>query len=208
MYICLPYCQGCPVHIELVSDLTTETFLATLRRFVARRGKPTLIWSDHGTNFVGANRELKDLNEFLEQQKTQEVISKFCSSQSVEWRFIPERSPHFGGLWEASVKSMKYHLKRIVSTVRLTYEEMSTVLTQIEACLNSRPLVPLTCNEDGLEALTPGHFLIGIDLWNQFQTPQFHITHLLSFAVGIYANVSSVTSGRDGLQNILVISIS
>ena len=62
------------------------------------------------------------------------------------------------------MKSTEYHLKPIVSTVKLTFEEMSTVLTQIEACLNSRPLVPLICDEDGFEALTPGQFLIGRSL--------------------------------------------
>ena len=60
--------------------------------------------------------------------------------------------------------SEEYHLKHIVSTVKLTLEEMSTVLTQIEACLNSRPLVPVICDEDGFEPLTPGHFLIGRSL--------------------------------------------
>ena len=149
------------VHLELVSDLTSEAFIACLRRFVARRGKPCLIWSDHGTNFVGANRELKEFFEFLGQQKTQGIISEFCSTQNIEWRFIPECAPHFGGLWEAAVKSMKTHLKRVVATVKLTFEEFSTVLTQIEACLNSRPLVPLSCDDDGVDALTPGHFLIG-----------------------------------------------
>ena len=86
------------VHLELVSDLTTEAFLATLRRFIARRGKPSTIWSDHGTNFVGAAHELKELTEFLKGQEVQNLISKFCSAQNIEWRFIPERAPHFGGL--------------------------------------------------------------------------------------------------------------
>ncbi len=95
------------VHLELVSDLTTEAFLACLRCFVARRGKPSLIWSDHGSNFVGAARELKELVKFLEQQRMQETISEFCSTQSIQWQFIPEHAPHFGGLWEAAVKSMK-----------------------------------------------------------------------------------------------------
>ena len=150
------------VHLELVSDLTTEAFIACLRCFVARRGKPSLIFSDHGSNFIGASKQLKDLFEFLQRQESQQVISTFCSSQDIEWKYIPERAPHFGGLWEAAVKSFKKHLSRVVGEVKLTFEELLTVLTQIEACLNSRPLTALPCGEDsGIEVLTPGHFLIG-----------------------------------------------
>ena len=149
------------VHLELVSDLTTEAFIAALRRFIARRGKPALIWSDHGSNFVGATREIKELFDFLSQQKAQGIISDFCSMQNISWSFIPEHAPHFGGLWEAAVKSTKLHLKRIVAGVKLTFEELTTILSQIEACLNSRPLVSIGCSDDGVEALTPGHFLIG-----------------------------------------------
>ena len=128
------------VHQELVSDLTTEAFIASLRRFIARRGKPLTIWSDHGTNFVGAARELKELAKFLEKRKTQTIVSEFCTSQNIEWKFIPERAPHFGGLWEAAMKS---HLKHVINNTKLTFEEFSTVLTQVEACLNSRPLTHL-----------------------------------------------------------------
>ena len=149
------------VHLELVSDLTTEAFLATLRRFIARRGKPTLLWSDNGSNFVGAKRELKNLYSFLKQQQTDTTVSAFCSSQHISWKFIPEHAPHFGGLWEAAVKSMKRHVKRIISDVKLTFEEFTTLLNQVEACMNSRPLGPLPDAGDGLEPLTPGHFLIG-----------------------------------------------
>ena len=94
------------VHLEPVSDLTTDAFIAALRRFIARRGKPTLILSDHGTNFTGATRELKEVYEFFDEQRTKGDISEFCSAQCIEWKFIPERAPHFGGLWEAAVKSM------------------------------------------------------------------------------------------------------
>ncbi len=149
------------VHLELVSDLTSEGFIACLRRFVARRGKPSTIWSDHGTNFVGANRELKEFVEFLGEEKNAKRISQFCSSQKINWKFIPERAPHFGGLWEAAVKSLKSHLKKVTVNIKLTFEEACALLTQIEACLNSRPLVPLSSNDDCIEALTPGHFLIG-----------------------------------------------
>ena len=149
------------VHLELVSDLTTDAFLACLRRFIARRGMPKLIWSDHGTNFVGAARELKELVEFFDRQKTQEAVAHYCTTHHIEWRFIPEKAPHFGGIWEAAVKSFKMHLRRVVGDVKLTFEETMTVLAQIEACLNSRPLCPNPCDDDGIEALTPGHFIIG-----------------------------------------------
>ena len=161
-YICVFVCLSTKaVHLELVSDLTTDAFMGTLRRFIAHQGKPSLIWSDNGTNFVGASRELRELALFLSEQKAQGDISDFCSSQCVTWSFIPERSPHFGGLWEAAVKSLKTHLRRVTANVTFTFEELTTILTQIEACLNSRPLVPICSDDDGMEALTPGHFLIG-----------------------------------------------
>ena len=153
------------VHLELVSDLTTEAFIAALRRFVARRGYPTLIWSDHGSNFVGAKGELKALQDLLSNRITQGTISEFCTSHNIQWKYIPEKSPHFGGIWESAVKSVKKHLKRVVSPVKLTFEEFTTVLTQIEACLNSHPLTPVSSpDDDGILALTPGHFLIGKSL--------------------------------------------
>ena len=77
---------------------------------------------------------------------------------------IPPRAPHFGGLWEAAVKSVKKHLSRVSGETRLTYEEMYTVLTQVEGCLNSRPLAPLSNYPNDLTPLTPGHFLIGDSL--------------------------------------------
>ena len=70
-------------------------------------------------------------------------MTNYCSSQGIVWEFIPERAPHFGGLWEAAVKSMKRYLHRIVGNVKLRFEELSTVLCQIGACLNSQPLTPL-----------------------------------------------------------------
>lgn len=122
------------------------------------------MWSDNGTNFVGAARELKELFGFLRDQKTQTTISDYCTVQGIDWKFIPESTPHFGGLWEAAVRSFKKHLKRVVANVKLSYEELYTVLAQIEACLNSRPLTPMPESDDGIEVLTPGHFLVGSPL--------------------------------------------
>lgn len=150
------------VHLELVSNLSSEAFISCLRRFIARRGYPSLLWSDHGSNFIGANREIRELINFLKEQKVQGEISEFCTMCHIDWKFIPEHSPHFGGIWEAAVKSFKRHLKRIIGESKLTFEEMSTVLSQIEACLNSRPLTTMNNpDDDGLEPLTPAHFLIG-----------------------------------------------
>ena len=143
------------VHIELVSDLTSECFISALRRFTARRGKPKLIMSDHGSNFVGARNDLCEMFDFLNKQVTQKNISEFCTAHHIEWKFIPEKAPHFGGLWESSVKSMKYHLKRVMSNVKLTFEECSTLLAQIESCMNSRPLMSLPCEGEGINVLTP-----------------------------------------------------
>lgn len=91
---------------------------------------------------------------------SEEVFSTLAD-RGVTWNFIPPGSPHFGGLWEAGVKSMKHHLKRILGESKLTFEEVSTVLVQIEACLNSRPLCALTDDPEDTTALTPGHFLSG-----------------------------------------------
>lgn len=150
------------MHVEAVTDLTTEAFLAALKRFISRRGKPITIYSDNGSNFVGASNELRGLYEAL--KSSENNILDFCTHEGVEWKFIPSYSPHFGGLWEAGVKSLKFHLKRVVGQAHLTLEEFATVLVQVEAILNSRPLTPISSSPVDLEPLTPSHFLIGRSL--------------------------------------------
>ena len=142
------------VHLKLVSDLTTEAFLVCLRHFVSHRGKSTTMWCNHDTNFAGANRQLKDLYVFLRRRENEDSIVSFCTVKGIDWIFIPERTLHFGGLWEAALKSAKRHLSRVVSETKLMYEELCTVLTQVEACLNSCPLTPLPCDQDILQAIS------------------------------------------------------
>lgn len=159
-YIAIFVCMATKaIHLELVGDLTSESFIGAFNRFVARRGRCAHIWSDHGRNFVGANKELhsawKEANLSLPGH-----LADTLAADGTQWHFIPPYSPNFGGLWEAAVKSTKFHLKRILDT-HLTYEELTTILCQIEACLNSRPLVPVDSADTELEILTPGHFLIG-----------------------------------------------
>ncbi|GBM39576.1 hypothetical protein AVEN_52929-1 [Araneus ventricosus] len=143
------------VHIEIASDLTSEAFIAILKRFFGRRGKCAKLYSDNGKTFVDANREIKGLLKLV--KEPDEKLSGFLSAEGIEWKFAPS----FGGLWEAVVKSAKYHLKRVVGSSNLTYEEFLTVCIQIEGILNSRPLCSLLSSADDLNALTPAHFLIG-----------------------------------------------
>ena len=85
------------VHLEPVTDLSTEGFISTLKRFIARRGLPNVIFSDNGTNFVGANNEFKQLYDLINQDQTQEALTNYCSKQLIEWKFIPEHSSYFEG---------------------------------------------------------------------------------------------------------------
>lgn len=156
-YIALFVCMSTKaIHLEAVSALTTEAFLAAFRRFQSRRGHCSHIYSDNGTNFVGASKIIN--NEVTKALKCP-VLFQTLAEDGTTWHFTPPAAPHFGGLWEAGVKSTKYHLKRIIGDNTLTFEELSTVLCQIEACLNSRPLCGLS--EENESILTPGHFLIG-----------------------------------------------
>ena len=145
-----------------MSDLTTLAFQASLQRFISRRNCPQHLYSDNGPNFVGARNDLSRLYKFLRQDKTDTDIQHYLlSHHNITWHSIPQRAPHFGGLWESAVKSMKKHLKRVMGTTLLSFEEMTTVTCQVEACMNSRPTLPITShNQDGLMTLTASHFLL------------------------------------------------
>ncbi|XP_018315524.1 uncharacterized protein [Mycetomoellerius zeteki] len=150
------------VHLELVSDLTTATFLAALRRFISRRGLCSTIYSDNATNFIGAARELEDIYTFLKIHNPE--LQTILAAQRIEWKFLLPKSPHFGGLWEAAVRSVKRHLYTVKKGLTYTFEEYNTLLVEIESVLNSCPLMPVPSDSNEISILTPSHFLIGTSL--------------------------------------------
>ncbi|GFW54862.1 integrase catalytic domain-containing protein [Trichonephila clavipes] len=110
---------------------------------MARRGKWAKLFSDNGKNFIGSSNEIKKLLEIV--RNPDEKLANYLAAEGIEWKFIPARSPNFGGLWEA-------------------------VTVQIEGILNSRPLCPLSNNDDDFQTLTPAHFLINRSL-NSLEEP-------------------------------------
>ncbi|GFS74254.1 integrase catalytic domain-containing protein [Trichonephila clavipes] len=152
------------VHLELVSSLSAAAFLSALRQFVSRRGYPSDIYSDNSTNFVGASAYLKDLFQLLHNSNVQD----YSSSKSIQWHFIPPYAPNFGGVWEASVKLTKQHLLKTLKAAVLNFEELDTILCQIEACINSHPLYPLSSDPKDLQVVSSDEVEKDV-LWSRWQ---------------------------------------
>ncbi|KAL7725752.1 hypothetical protein ACLKA6_000643 [Drosophila palustris] len=144
---------------EYSSHLKLLRVFAYAFRFVGRRGVPQVVHCDNATNFVGASRHFEELRRKIEAEES--AIRAFASKSGCTFAFIPPRAPHFGGLWEAGVKTAKSLLHRVVGSALLSAEELQTVLVGVEAVMNSRPLGPLSQDPSDGEALTPAHLLIG-----------------------------------------------
>ena len=162
-YVCVFACFCTrSVHFELCSEQTTSSMLASLTRFVARSGLPGKIFTDNGTNFIGAAKEIDQCFKLLSSSELQDELAMSLNADQLEWHFSPARAPHFGRLWEAGVKAMKSTLLKILPPHPLSFEEFCTVLTDAGAAVNSRPLTPVDSHPpDRGTILTPGHFLIG-----------------------------------------------
>lgn len=168
------------VHLDLAENLSTAAFLDVYDRFIHRRGICQMIYSDNGTQFVGANRHMRtDLAQWQS-----ETAHQHMADHGTEWRFITAGAPHHGGLWEAAVKSTKKHLLKVVGSHVLAYNQLATLMVKIEGILNSRPLIALKDDlEEGL-TLTPAHFLVGRPIlsrpedFSNLQVPENRLTQL------------------------------
>ncbi|XP_059049486.1 uncharacterized protein LOC131844585 [Achroia grisella] len=140
------------VHLEIVANLSSNSAIASLRRFIARRGVPKIMTSDNGTSFVGANRQLAEFHN--------QSVQDFAAANHCEWKFIPPASPFMGGCWERLVRTVKTALLTTLKERAPKEEVLHTFLLEAEALVNSRPLTYVTQNEE-CQSLTPFHFLIG-----------------------------------------------
>ena len=153
-YIASFFCMSTDaMHLELVSSLSSQDFLAAFRSLISRRGAIVDVYSDNGTNFVGANKEISLM---VDQCLADLKVRHYFIDSRISWHFNPPSAPHMGGYWEAGIKRIKYHIKRALGNVLLTYEEFNTLLTEVEACVNSRPLVDHSSQPADVHPLTPG----------------------------------------------------
>ena len=144
------------VHLETVPSLETSSCVTGIERFIARRGTPSTIWSDNGTNFVGAEKFLLAcIRSWNGRAPT------IFSHKAVNWKFNPPGASHHGSSWKRLVRSLKRVLYDILGSRRVTEEVLGTALCLVEQALNSRPITPVSTDSRALEALTPNHFLLG-----------------------------------------------
>ena len=157
-YLCLFTCPATrAVHLEMAFSLSTADFLKAFSRMVATRGKPEEVISDNGTNFVGAERELRELIQSLDQTR----IADDAANKGIKWSWNPPLGSHFGGVFESLIKVAKKTLKVIVGNAGLNDDELQTAIKEVEALMNSRPLSYEGTDPRDEPVLTPSHFLIG-----------------------------------------------
>jgi len=157
-YICLFTCATTrAVHLELVGSLSTHSFLASFRRFISRRGLPKVIISDNALAFHRASKELRSIWKTLVQKE----VKEYFSGNHIEWKFNIPRAPWHGGFFERMIQTVKGCLKKILGKSSLNFESLETVLCEIEAVINSRPICIVTDSIEDSNVLTPSHFLLG-----------------------------------------------
>ena len=158
-YILLVTCLATrAIHLEVANSLDTDAFLMALRRFIARRGRPAVIWSDNGKNLVGGERELREAIASWNQER----ISDTLSQQNIRWKFNPPTASHMGGSWERLVASVKKALQSVLGKQMVPDDVLHTTVVEVEFQVNSRPLTYVSGHGGDPESITPNHFLLGV----------------------------------------------
>ena len=153
IFTCLKYRA---VHIEVADDLSSDSFINAVLRFIGRRGAPRVIYSDNGTNFKGAEEDVVEAMKSWDEEKIQGSLSR----RGVQWVFNPPGASHQGGVWERLIRSTKKILRSLVGQRELNDESLRTFLVEVEKIMNDRPITPVSSDPKDLEALTPNHILL------------------------------------------------
>ena len=142
------------VHLEIAENLSADAFSRVYRRFTSRRSSPQLMLSDNATNFVGFQSQLKEF-------QGQQVLTDMLQKSNTEWRFIPARAPWFGGMWERLIGICKRIIKKALGNKLISYDELQTIVVEVEGKVNSRPLTYFSSHSEDCVPLTPSHLLHG-----------------------------------------------
>lgn len=143
------------IHIEVADSMSTDSFINALRRFIARRGQVKVIRCDRGTNFVSGERELREaINEW-----NQALLHQTLLAKGIDWYFNPPHASHFGGIWERQIRTVRKILVAVLKEQTLTDDSLVTLMCEIEAVINSRPLTTVSSDYQDLIPLTPNNLL-------------------------------------------------
>ncbi|XP_071479017.1 uncharacterized protein [Diadema antillarum] len=181
------------VHLEVAHSLDTDSFINALRRFINRRGRPKKIHSDNGTNFKSGYRELKESLTQLNSQK----VGRFLTQKGIEWEFNPPGASHMGGVWERVIRAVRRILSGLLKEQLVTDEALTTLMTEVEAILNARPLTQLSMDSNDDEPLTPNHLLL---LRQNPSLPQ-ELSRRRTVTIGgdgVRSSTWQINSGSDG----------
>ena len=152
VYLCLFTTRA--VHLEIVQDLTAESFLLTFRKFAGRHSLPRIMISNNGSTYLYAAEELRSLMKLLE-------VKEELSRRGVTWRFIPKRAPWYGEFWERLMGLTKWAIKKVLGRCHISLIVLETIIVDIQTVINDRPLTFVSSELGDIEPLTPAHLLHG-----------------------------------------------
>ena len=173
-YVCIFTCASSRmVHLELTSSLSTNEFLQAFNRMISRRGICSTVWSDNAKTFKCADRQIRRLYKSQSSESNQswgdidqDGLQAKLATKGIKWKFIVERSPWRGGWWERLVRNVKEPLHKVLGKPLLSFSELATVLTRIEAVINTRPLTTVSDDVRDLTPITPAHLALGRSLFD------------------------------------------